>query len=74
MEGYYAMGASMSGDACNQSWIYSGTAKSVKPLSSQGYSKGDDKYWACTQYVDLPAHWSYAITMKARKPNTNKSK
>ena len=67
MEGYYAMGASMSGDACNQSRIYSGTAKSVKPLSSQGYSKGDDKYQACIQYVDLPAHWSYAITMKSEK-------
>ena len=40
---------------CNQSRVYSGTAKSVKPSSSEGYSEGDDKYQACYQYVDVPA-------------------
>ena len=59
MDGYYAMGTFVSGHACNQSRVYSGTAKSVKSSSSQGYSEGDNKYRACIQYVDLPAGWSY---------------
>jgi len=64
MEGYYAMGALMSGDACNQSRVYSGIAKSVKPTSSQGYSTGDNKYQVFIQYIGLPVRWSYAITME----------
>ena len=59
MEGYYGMDALMSGDACNQSRVYSGTTKSVKPTSSQ--------YRAFIQYVDLPARWSYAITMESEQ-------
>ena len=68
MEGYYAMGTSVSGDTCNQSRIYSGPAKSLKPSSSQGNSEGDDKYRAlCVQCVDLPALWGYAISMESEK-------
>ena len=61
------MGAFVSEDVCNQSPVYPGTAKSVKPSSSQGYSEGDDKYQACFQYVDVPARWGYAITMESEK-------
>lgn len=59
------MGAFVRGDVCNQSLIYSGTAKSVKLSSSQGYSEGDDK-------SELTGVAPYV--RKARKPNTNKSK
>ena len=55
MEGYYAVGAFVSEDVCNQSPVYPGTAKSVKLSSNQGYSEGDDKYQACFQYVEVPA-------------------
>ena len=58
MEGYHVMGAFVSGDACNQSHIYSGTAKSVKLSSSQGYSEGDDKY---------RTRWGYAISTESEK-------
>ena len=58
MEGYHAMGAFVSGDACDQSRIYSGTAKSVKPSSSQGYYEGIDKY---------RTRWGYAISLESKK-------
>ena len=58
MEGYHVMGAFVSGDACNQSRIYSGTAKSVKLSSSQGYSEGDDK---------SRTRWGYAISTESEK-------
>ena len=61
------MGALMSGDACNQSRVYSGIAKSVKPTSSQGYSTGDNKYQVFIQYVGLPVRWSYAITLESEQ-------